>query len=48
MYSYESRAPEPAYTDFGIVTTRIGGGVALAMRNVPLHERRNWVWRSTP
>ena len=35
MYSYESRAPEPAYTDLGIATTRIGGGVALAMRNDP-------------
>ncbi|MEK8104687.1 hypothetical protein NKG94_04885 [Micromonospora sp. M12] len=35
MYSYESRAPEPTYTDLGIATTRIGGGVALAMRNDP-------------
>lgn len=35
MYSYESRAPEPTYTGLGIATTRIGGGVALAMRNDP-------------
>ncbi|MEU8088984.1 GNAT family N-acetyltransferase [Micromonospora sp. NPDC049101] len=35
MYAYESRAPEPAYTDLGVATTRIGGGVALAMRNDP-------------
>ncbi|GGO32412.1 GNAT family N-acetyltransferase [Micromonospora parathelypteridis] len=35
MYSYESQAPRPAYTDLGISTTRIGGGVALAMRNDP-------------
>ncbi|MBM0275283.1 hypothetical protein [Micromonospora tarensis] len=35
MHSYESRTPAPAYTDLGIATTRIGGGVALAMRNDP-------------
>ncbi|MGW5557688.1 hypothetical protein ACWER9_10745 [Micromonospora sp. NPDC003944] len=35
MYSYESQAPGPAYTDLGIATARIGGGVALAMRNDP-------------
>ncbi|MFI6064285.1 GNAT family N-acetyltransferase [Micromonospora sp. NPDC051227] len=35
MYSYESQAPGPAYTELGIATTRIGGGVALAMRNDP-------------
>lgn len=35
MHSYESQAPGPTYTDLGIATTRIGGGVALAMRNDP-------------
>ncbi|MDG4810728.1 hypothetical protein O7634_28570 [Micromonospora sp. WMMD1120] len=35
MHSYESRTPPPAYTDLGIATTRVGGGVALAMRNDP-------------
>ncbi|WP_433309005.1 GNAT family N-acetyltransferase [Micromonospora sp. CA-269861] len=35
MYSYESQAPGSTYTDLGIATTRIGGGVALAMRNDP-------------
>ncbi|MEU8009901.1 GNAT family N-acetyltransferase [Micromonospora parva] len=35
MHSYESQAPAPAYADLGIATTRVGGGVALGMRNDP-------------
>jgi hypothetical protein len=33
MYQYEATAAPPTKTALGIATTRIGGGVALSMRN---------------
>jgi hypothetical protein len=33
MYQYEAIAAPPTKTALGIATTRIGGGVALSMRN---------------
>lgn len=35
MYQYETSAPPSTKSALGIATTRIGGGVALAMRNDP-------------
>ncbi|MGV9803629.1 GNAT family N-acetyltransferase [Mycobacterium sp. NPDC003449] len=36
MYQYETLAPPPTKSALGIATVRIGGGVALAMRNDPV------------